>query len=115
MSQPIRLEDGREVPGVSWTKSDKNAGARITGWNMLNQYLKNAVPDPEARAPREQPGLFIFDRLPHTLEQFPTAPRDEKRPEDLPTRGEYHICDVLRYRILDGGRPMSTGSTVGMH
>lgn len=115
MLQPIRLENGTEVEGVSWTRSDKNSGGgtRTTGWSMIRDRLKNAQPN-ENGLPREQPGLFIFDRCTDVLEHFPNAPRDEKNVEDLPKRGEYHIPDVIRYRVLDSGAAMKQGRTKGM-
>jgi hypothetical protein len=115
MSESIRLRDGTVVPGVQWRASDKAAGARITGWNMIRTLLKNVVPDPNHPYPREKPGLFFFRNLEHCLQHFPNTPRDEKKPEDVPNRGEYHIQDVVRYRVLDEGRPMSQGSTVGKY
>lgn len=115
MLQPVRLDDGREFPGVEWTRSDKHGGARITGWNLLEQYLANAVPDPEGKLPREKPGLFIFERCKHLIEHLPVTPRDPKKLEDVPIRGEYHLQDTLRYRILDSGRGMSQGPVVGLH
>lgn len=115
MLQPIRLPDGTEVEGVAWTRSDKNSGGgtRITGWSMIRDRLKNGHPNENGR-PREQPGLFIFDRCTDVLEHFPNAPRDEKNVEDLPKRGEYHIPDVIRYRVLDSGAAMKQGRTKGM-
>jgi hypothetical protein len=115
MGSDIRLEDGTIVHGVHWTRSDKNAGARATGWSMIRDRLSRSLPDPEAKSPRELPGLFFFNRLKYCLEQVPVTPRDEKSPEDIPKKGEFHIQDTLRYRIMSDGRSMSTGSTVGMH
>lgn len=115
MLKPIRLSDGRVVEGVSWMTSDKAAGARITGWNMIQERLKRAVPDPNNPYPRELPGLFFFRTLEHTLSHFPNTPRDEKKTDDVPTRGEYHLQDALRYRILSDGRPMTQGPTVGKY
>ncbi len=115
MAETVRLDDGREFPGVQWTRSDKNAGARVTGWNLIEQYLANALPDPKALAPREKPGLFLFERCKYLVDQLPVSPRDDKNVEDLPKRGEFHLADTLRYRILDSGREMSQGSVIGLH
>lgn len=117
MADPIRLADGRVVPGVQWEHSDKAAGARKTGWNMIRDRLKHAVPREDQPYAREKPSLFFFKTLEHTIQQghFANTPRDEKDIEDVPKRGEFHIQDTLRYRILAEGRPMSQGSTVGKY
>jgi hypothetical protein len=115
MAMPVRLDDGTEVPGITWTRSDKTSGARITGWNTISQYLKNSLPDTSGTKARERPGLFFFDICKHTIEQIPQTPRDEKKPEDVPTRGEHHIADTLRYRVLSNVQQMTMGRTVGLH
>lgn len=118
MAEPVRLDDGRVIShGVQWTRSDKNSGGgtRVTGWNLIEQYLANALPDPKTLKPRERPGLFIFDRCKHLIVQLPVTPRDDKNPDDLPKRGETHLQDTLRYRILDSGRGMSQGPVIGLH
>jgi hypothetical protein len=113
--RPVRLSDGREFPGVQWTRSDKGEGSRVTGWNMIRDRLKRCIPDQKSPTLRELPGLFFFKTLQHTLQHFPISPRDEKMPEDLPKRGEFHLQDSLRYRILADGRPMTQGPTVGKY
>lgn len=115
MAKSIRLENGVEYPGITWTTSDKAAGARITGWNMLRDRLKRCIPDQDRPMVRELPGLFFFSSLEHTLHHLPTTPRDEKETDDVPKRGEYHIQDTIRYRILADGRDAYSGPTVGGH
>lgn len=116
--KPVRLDDGREFErGVAWTRSDKGEGSRVTGWNMIRDRLKRAVPDPKSPTLREKPSLFFFNTLKHTLLHFPVTPRDEKSgmTDDIPKRGEFHIQDSLRYRILAEGRELSQGSTIGKY
>src|SRR5690606_29303984 len=115
MALPIRLDDGREFPGIEWTRSDKAEGARVTGWAMIRDRLKRVVPDLNSLTLKEQPGLFFFSSLKHTLTHFPVTPRDEKVIDDVPKRGEYHIQDTLRYRILADGRGVTQGPTVGKY
>jgi hypothetical protein len=114
-AKPVRLDDGREFPGIEWTRSDKGDGSRVTGWNMIRDRLKRCVPDPTKPTLREHPGLFFFHDLKYTLDQFPVTPRDERQPDDVPKRGEYHIQDTLRYRILADGRGITSGPTVGKY
>jgi hypothetical protein len=116
MMKDIRLDDGRVIEGgVQWTRSDKGDGSRITGWNMIRDRLKRAIPDPKTPTLREQPSLFFLSTLKYTLQHFPITPRDEKIVEDVPKRGEFHIQDVVRYRILADGRGMTSGPTVGKY
>ncbi len=112
---PIRLDDGREVPGVEWTRSDKGDGSRKTGCDLIRTRLKVCVPNPSAPTLREFPGLFFIADLKYTLQQFPVTMRDEKDVDTYPKRGEYHIQDTLRYRILADGRGMTSGPTVGKY
>ncbi len=115
MIQDVRLRDGTVVSGVQWLTSDKAAGARVTGWNMIQERLQRGVPDPDRPFHRELPGLFFFRLLEHTLAHFPNTPRDDKKTDDCPQRGEYHLQDALRYRILADGRGMTSGPTVGKY
>jgi hypothetical protein len=119
MAKPVRIvsADGRvrEYPGVTWERSDKANGARVTGWEMIRRRLQQAIPDVKNGLPREKPGLFFFDRCKDMLKHFKTTPRDEKNPDDVPTKGEYHLADTLRYRILHNGRDARSGSTVGYY
>jgi hypothetical protein len=111
----VRLDDGREFPGVQWEKSDKGDGSRKTGCDMIRERLRRAVPDPKSPTLREQPSLFFISDLKWTLKHFPVTPRDEKDTDTYPKRGEYHIQDVIRYRILATGNEVTSGPTVGKY
>jgi hypothetical protein len=111
--KPIRLDDGREVPGIDWLRSDKADGARRAGCTMIRERLSRAIPN--GKTLREQPSLYFLSDLKHVLKHFPTTVRDEKDPETYPKKGEFHIHDALRYRILSDGRGMTSGPTVGKY
>jgi hypothetical protein len=117
MSRPVKvMVNGKYVdrPGVTWERSDKASGARATGWEMIRRRLQQAIPDAKTGT-REKPGLFVFNSVEHFLKHFKTTPRDEKNPDDVPTKGEFHLVDALRYKVLHGGRDARSGSTLGLH
>ncbi len=115
MKDEIRLRDGTVVDGIEWTTSDKASGARISGWALIRERLRTVVPEEDRPFHREKPGLFFFRTLEHMLSHFPNTPRDEKKTEDVPVRGEYHLQDALRYRLLADGRGLTSGPTVGKY
>jgi hypothetical protein len=67
MAKPVKL-NGRSYKGVVWTRSNKNPGSRILGWEKLREYLKNAKhpaimskTGQPISTPREKPGIFFFN------------------------------------------------------
>jgi hypothetical protein len=114
-AKPVRLDDGREFPGVEWTRSDKADGSRKTGCDMIRERLRRAVPDKKSPTLRELPALYFISDLKYTIKHFPVTPRDEKDTDTYPKKGEYHIQDTLRYRILADGRGVTQGPTVGKY
>lgn len=126
MRKSVRINN-IEYPGVEWIRSDKSPGSRIAGWEKMRLYLKQAAPqyrDYEIRnslrvpilesiEPREQPGLFAFDRCIDFISQIPTLPRDEKNPDDVESSSEDHIADETRYKLLSIGVGAKSGKTTG--
>jgi hypothetical protein len=110
MAKPVRL-NGKIYPGVTWARSNKSPGSRIHGWQKVRLFMKGSIP--EEGKPRENPGLFVFDRCTYTLDLLPILPRDEKIPDDVDTDAEDHIGDEVRYRALDSGVGGKMGKTQG--
>lgn len=81
--------------GVRWTKSDKSAGTRAQGLQLIRERL-------EATNRGEGPGLLIMDNCRATIATVPVLPRDEKNMDVVDTDAEDHIYDMLRYRMLAG-------------
>ena len=52
-----------------------------------------------------QPGLYVFDTCRNFIRTLPALVYDPTRPEDVDTRGEDHIYDMLRYVLME--RPVS--------
>ena len=112
MSKPVRV--GNEMhKGVTWTRSDKSPGSRITGWEMTRKMMKSAHPRKEG--PREEPGLFVVagecDQFERTVISLP---RDEKNMDDVPKDAEDHAGDETRYRVRLVGNVARSGRTRGL-
>ena len=105
--------NGSIYKGVEWTRSDKRAGSRKSGWERVRTMLFDACP-PATKGPRESPGLFVFRNCKHFVDLFPTLPRDEKDPDDVDTDAEDHIGDETRYRVLACKTGAKTGKTKGL-
>jgi len=112
MLKSVRV-NGSVYSGVSWTRSDKKAGSRKSGWERVRTMLSDAC-RPAGGGPRENPGLFAFRNCTNFIDLFPTLPRDEKDPDDVDTDAEDHIGDETRYRVLACKLGAKTGKTVGL-
>jgi phage terminase large subunit len=64
---------------------------RLSGWNTVKSLLD---PRPDGR-----PGLQIFSTCANLIRSLPLQIHDEKKPEDLDTRGDDHAVDALRYGV----------------
>ena len=84
-----------ERNGIAWLKADKSPGSRKQGWLQLRKRLEDAA----RRAPREEPGLFIFTSCHNWLNLVPVLPRDDKDLDDVDTDAEDHLGDETRYRV----------------
>lgn len=87
-----------ESEGIAWTRSDKSAGTRKTGFELMRNALERAKLG-------EGPGWFTMQHCEATIETVPSLPRDEKDPDVYCTDGEDHAADAIRYMVLDN-RPV---------
>jgi hypothetical protein len=83
-----------ENSGVVWSRSEKKAGSRKQGLDLLRSLLYNSI-----KFKTEKPGLYIFDTCRDWIRTVPTLPMDSKDIEDVDTNGEDHIYDETRYMI----------------
>lgn len=81
--------------GVRFTKSDKSAGSRVVGLNLMRDRLREA-----SRDYPESPALYFMDNCRSSIAILPTLPRDKIKPEDVDTKAEDHVYDMVRYRVL---------------
>ncbi len=80
--------------GVNLFKANNE---RVNGWNLCRQYLDHYAEQP--------PKLKVFSTCPNFIRTIPTLVHDEKRPEDLNTKGEDHHADQMRYFLHYVGSP----------
>ena len=112
MSKTVVVE-GKQYSGVHWVPADKRSGSRKAGWELIRKYLGAAVS--VGGKPRENPGLFVFDRCTQFRRTLPVLPRDNDRdPDDVDTTAEDHIADEVRYRVRFAGQKIGTARVKGI-
>jgi hypothetical protein len=85
-----------EDQGVRWTRSDKGAGSRKNGLELLRNRLEAVMKN------KEEAGIYFMDNCLATKSTLPVIPRDEDDPDDVDTDSEDHVYDDTRYRVLAG-------------
>lgn len=109
--QPVRL-DGRLYHGIHWLRSDKSAGSRKNGWELMRAMIRGAQSKPGL--PRETKGLFVVaEECNQWIRTVLTLPRDEKDMDDVDTNAEDHQADESRYRVRHVGQSIRSGTTTG--
>lgn len=81
--------------GIEWERSDKSAGSRVNGLQLIRDRLK-------ASLDKIGPGLYFMDNCTAATSQLPVLPRSTKNPDDIDTTAEDHCYDDIRYRCLAG-------------
>lgn len=113
MAKPVRMDDGRILPGVEWTRdADKDAGSRVRGWQLMRTMF--ASTKAELGRARENPGLFIVNHCHQFLRTVPTLSRKEGKEDDVDTDLEDHIADATRYRIRTKSAPPVRAKRTGI-
>jgi hypothetical protein len=97
-----------QAQGLDYTQGDKSKGSRIKGVELMRNRLEAA-----SRRPMEMPGIFVFNSCVHTIRTLPNLEQDPKNPEDVDTKGEDHIWDVIRYRLLRASKTVSRAPVEG--
>tara|TARA_R110001592_G_scaffold27006_10_gene100590 strand:+ start:4617 stop:5978 length:1362 start_codon:yes stop_codon:yes gene_type:complete len=80
--------------GINCIKANNN---RLSGWNLLREYLKWDDENP--------PKFHVFKTCNHFIETIPMLVHDLRRPEDLDTKGPDHLADSTRYALMHIGSP----------
>lgn len=83
-----------EDEGISWTKSDKSAGSRIQGVQLLREHLLNSLNG-------EENGIYFMRNCNGCIQTLPPLQRDEDNLEDIDTTQIDHLYDCVRYKLLD--------------
>lgn len=102
------VADDLGVSGVTYTRGNKRPGSRVEGLQLFRTRLQAAM-----ERPMERPGIFVFNNCRHTIRTVPNLQNCNKNPEDIATEGEDHIWDVIRYRLLQAAKMISTIPTEG--
>ena len=111
MAKPVNI-NGNKHQGVRWTKSDKSAGSRATGWELMRSAIFNAKKSDDGS--REYAGLFVFDNcVDGFIRTVPSLAKSLKNFDDIDTDTEDHTADEVRYVILDNRDMFQSGKTTG--
>lgn len=92
--------------GIRWQKSDKGAGSRKNGLELVRDRLGSA------KYNREEAHLYFMENCRASIATIPVLPRDEKDPEDVDTKAEDHPYDMVRYRVLKSSNRAATSIPV---
>lgn len=87
-----------EKYGVHWTASDKSAGSRKIGLQLVRDRMEAVRDD------LEEPGVYAMDHCRAFITTIPILPRDEDDPDDVDSAAEDHPYDAFRYRALAAPR-----------
>jgi hypothetical protein len=87
--------------GVHWKPSNKTAGSRVYGLELVRDRLASADT-------HDGPALYITENCESALSLLPQLPRSKLNPDDVDTTSEDHPFDEIRYRVL-----AEVGITVG--
>lgn len=112
MAKSVMIGNQR-YSGIQWARSNKSAGSRKNGWELMRIAIVNAQP-PDHGGPRENPGLFVFRNCQDGfLRTVPGIPRDETDMDDVDTDAEDHAADEARYALLSLSTRFGGGKTTG--
>ncbi|MFK0045526.1 hypothetical protein ACIQU4_15635 [Streptomyces sp. NPDC090741] len=92
--------------GVHLTAAGKGAGSRVTGWQRVRSYLKEAPACPHHRAQGWEtcPMLHLFSTVTELYRELSDLPHATKGdPEDADTTADDHAVDSLRYLLANLG------------
>lgn len=102
------ISDDIEESGIVYTRSDKSPGSRVRGTELMRGRLEAAT-----AGDLEKPHIYVFRSCYNTIRTIPSLENDPKNQEDIDTKGEDHIWDVIRYKLLDTAMEVSTRSYGG--
>ena len=95
-SGSLSIADELEDEGVYFEKSDKSAGSRVAGVEIMRSLLKEGKKDIP-----ERPCFYVCQSCRDFIRTIPALPRDEKKIDDIDSSSEDHIWDETRYFLLN--------------
>ena len=96
-----KMEDEK----VFWIKSNKSAGSRIVGLDLLRQRMKASIDG-------EGAGIYFMNNCLASIATLPIMSRDPNNPEDVLKGADDHAYDEIRYRVLHGNVRSATKITI---
>lgn len=93
---------------ITWTRSIKSPGSRVTGMQLLRTRLAASK-----KRPMENAGFFVFANCFHTIRTLPNLEPDPKNVEDIDSSGEDHLYDTIRYKVLSKAKTVKTTKLIG--
>tara|TARA_R110000772_G_scaffold228074_2_gene338802 strand:- start:721 stop:2172 length:1452 start_codon:yes stop_codon:yes gene_type:complete len=80
---------------VYWLKSNKSAGSRIVGLDLIRSRMKAAIAG-------EGAAIYFTNNCLASIATLPIMGRDPNNPEDVLKGADDHAYDEIRYRVLHG-------------
>lgn len=97
------IADDMSDEGVTFVRGDKSPGSRVIGAGLMRTRLESTV-----QGSLEKPHIYFFRICYNSIRTLPSLQNDKNNPEDIDTKGEDHIWDVVRYKLLNVASEIST-------
>ena len=97
------IADDMAEENITFIRSDKSPGSRIMGAGLMRTRLESTV-----QGSIEKPHIYFFSVCYNAIRTIPNLENDKNNPEDIDTKGEDHIWDVIRYKLLNAASEIST-------
>lgn len=81
---------------VPFSKSIKDAGSNVIGWNLIRTRLNGY-----GRGSQNKPMIYFTENCYATIRTLPTVVRHDVKIEDIAPHQEDHCLDVVKYVVLD--------------
>jgi len=101
------IESKMQKQGIAWTQSDKSAGSRKNGFELFRERLEMA-------SKGEGPAIYFMENCRASIASIPVLQRDKDKLDDVDTKTEDHIWDMVRYRVLKGAKRLATNVKFSM-
>ena len=95
--------------GVSFIRSDKSSGSRVTGLAEFRRLLFNSI-----HHRHELPGVYLSSLSGLLFNQLRGLVQDDKKIEDVSTECNDHSWDVVRYITLNKSKEITTSEIHGV-
>lgn len=101
------IEKKMNDAGVFWLDSDKKAGSRINGLQLMRDRMEASVKGTGA-------GIYFMQNCRAAISILPILIRDENNPEDISGDQEDHVWDEIRYEVLSASNRLCMNFNIRM-